>query len=201
METLFLKTDNYCIYKADNDSTFDLIDFVVKTNYGRYKNISDFTCIQDEIDLLYTEELLLTKLSTIYIARDNNNIIIGAIRVLKWDKQQKLPIHKLFNINPLNRLPVENDTSFWHIGRFAINSCSGINTVNLFKQLMLCAIDPIIKCNDSYMIAETDVKLLKVMAAMGIKTWKLGDSINYLASETVPIYSNNKGLETFYNKY
>ncbi|MFI3297547.1 MAG: hypothetical protein R3Y59_07970 [bacterium] len=51
------------------------------------------------------------------------------------------------------------------------------------------------------MIAETDVKLLKVMAAMGIKTWKLGDSINYLASETVPIYSNNKGLETFYNKY
>ena len=51
------------------------------------------------------------------------------------------------------------------------------------------------------MIAETDSKLLKVMNTLGIETVRLGHSINYLASETIPVYSSKNGLLLFYNHY
>ena len=60
----------------------------------------------------------------------------------------------------------------------------------------------LIVCDDnSYMIAETDCKLLNVMNALGIETIQLGNSVNYLASETIPICSSKNGLIWFYKHY
>jgi hypothetical protein len=50
------------------------------------------------------------------------------------------------------------------------------------------------------MIAETDVHLLKVMNALGIKTRKIGKSVTYLASETIPICSAKEELVDFYRR-
>lgn len=67
--------------------------------------------------------------------------------------------------------------------------------------LMVYAIHPIIHTDQSYMVAETDSKLLKVMNALGIQTTQLGESLNYLASETIPVCSSREGLIPFYNRY
>lgn len=66
---------------------------------------------------------------------------------------------------------------------------------------MALAIQPIVGDSDSYMIAEIDSKLLKVMNALGFVTNQLGDSIYYLTSETVPISSSKQGIMGFYSKY
>lgn len=66
---------------------------------------------------------------------------------------------------------------------------------------MALAVLPIVGDSDSYMIAEIDSKLLKVMNALGFVTNQLGDSIYYLTSETVPISSSKQGIMGFYSKY
>ena len=68
---------------------------------------------------------------------------------------------------------------------------------------MMYAITPICKDKNSVAFAECDSKLLKVMNLMGIKTEIIGDSINYLGSETIPVSMNYEGLKGFYdaNRY
>ena len=66
---------------------------------------------------------------------------------------------------------------------------------------MALAVQPIVGDNDSYMVAEIDSKLLKVMNALGFVTEQLGEPIYYLTSETVPIYSSKQGIMGFYSKY
>lgn len=201
METLFLKTRQYEIYQIDEKSVFDLIKFVVKENYKHHMRDNSTVDIENKIHALYMEELAFSESATAYLARNNIGEIIGSIRVLKWNTEQTLPIHTIFGIDPMEVLPSECPMNYWHVGRFAIDSSSGISTISLFKQLMLCAIDPIVHCDNSYMIAETDSKLLRVMTALGIETWQLGAAVNYLESETIPIYSNNKRLASFYTNY
>ena len=66
---------------------------------------------------------------------------------------------------------------------------------------MVYAVHLIVCENESYMIAETDSKLLKVMNALGFKTVQLEQSVDYLASETMPVCSSKKGLLLFYKRY
>jgi hypothetical protein len=76
-----------------------------------------------------------------------------------------------------------------------------IPSVSLFKQLMAYAIHPIYQEQDGFMIAECDSKLLRVMNLLGIKTVRLSNGLNYLGSETIPVYADKKGLTAFYQKY
>ena len=66
---------------------------------------------------------------------------------------------------------------------------------------MALAVQPIVDDSNSYMVAEIDCKLLKVMNALGFETNQLGDSLYYLTSETVPISSSKQGIMGFYSKY
>lgn len=50
------------------------------------------------------------------------------------------------------------------------------------------------------MIAEMDSKLLRTLNVLGIETVRLGKSVEYLHSETIPVYSERKGLLYFYNR-
>lgn len=90
---------------------------------------------------------------------------------------------------------------YWHIGRFAIAKDSGISTLTLFKRLMALAVKPIVEDKYSYMIAEIDSKLLKVMKVLGFGTRQIGKSIDYLTSETVPVCSSKRGIKGFFSKY
>lgn len=203
METMIYTNEKYTIGQLQGEEHLhELAQFVVEENYKHHAGNFRSNSIEDEIDLVYQEEIQYRKNSRIFVVRNRANELIGSIRVLKWDRRVPLPIQEIFDINPLIAIHAERNCHYWHIGRFAINSFAGISTLTLFKQLMIYAIRPIIlDTSEGYMIAETDSKLLKVMNALGIETVQLGHSLNYLASETVPIYSTQHGLMTFYNHY
>ena len=127
--------------------------------------------------------------------------MLGSIRVFLWNRQSELPLEKIYGINPLEAIHSDAKFNYWHVGRFAIDSNSVISTFTLFKRLMALAVQPIVGDSNSYMVAEIDCKLLKVMNALGFETNQLGDSIYYLTSETVPISSSKQGIMKFYSKY
>lgn len=201
MEKLIYANEHYKIGQLGKENLYELAEFVVKENYKHHVGCLSSEYMKDEIDTVYKEEFLYADNSTIFVVRNLAGKIIGSIRVFKWDKKKILPIEKIFGISPLKAIHSENNYNYWHIGRFAIDSFAGISTFTLFKQLMVYAVHPIMCDDRSYMIAETDSKLLKIMNALGIETIRLGHSLNYLASETIPVCSSKKGLLTFYNHY
>lgn len=165
----------------DNTSLLEIAQFVVRENNSRH--LSSFTEKEVNEDIKSVpeeEEYLYDNKSHIYIARDAFGNIIGCIRSFHWDKHKILPIEKIYGINPLNAIHQESKYSFWHIGRFAVAKDSGISTLTLFKRLMALAVKPIVEDKYSYMIAEIDSKLLKVMKVLGFDTRQIGKSIDYL---------------------
>ena len=195
------KNESYAICRLGKGNLYELAEFVVRENYKHHIGVFPSESIKEEIYTVYQEELNYVDNSLIFVVRNNTGKIIGSIRVFKWDRKKVLPLQKIFGINPLMAIHSESDYCYWHIGRFAIDSFAGIPTITLFKQLMVYAIHPIVCDDNSYMIAETDCKLLKVMNALGIETIQLGNSVNYLASETIPICSSKNGLIWFYKHY
>lgn len=201
MENLIYTNNSYAIGRLDKENLYELAEFVVRENYKHHVGVFSSESIMEEIYNVYQEELQYVDYSMIFVVRNSAGKIIGSIRVFKWDRKTILPLQKIFGINPLKIIHQERDYSYWHIGRFAIDSFAGIPTITLFKQLMVYAIHPIVCDDKSYMIAETDSKLLKVMNVLGIETIQLGHSINYLASETIPVCSSKNGLLLFYKHY
>lgn len=202
MERLIYTNGQYNIWQLlGKKYLYELAEFVVKENYKHHAGGFISENINDKINTVYQEELQYTENSIIFVVRNGVGKIIGSIRVFKWDRKKVLPIQKIFGIDPLKDIHPENDYSYWHIGRFAIDSFAGFPTITLLKQLMVYAVHPIVCDKKSYMIAETDSRLLKVMNALGIETVQLGESLNYLASETIPVYSSKKGLSAFYKHY
>lgn len=202
MEKLIYANGQYNIWQLTGKGCLqELAEFVVRENYKHHIGDFSYESIKDEIDSVYQEELQYIDNSTIFVVRNEAGKIIGSISVFKWDRKKTLPLQKIFGINPLMTIHSESDYSYWHIGRFAVDSFAGIPTITLFKQLMVYAVHPIVCDEKSYMIAETDSKLLKVMNVLGIETIQLGHPINYLASETIPICSSKSGLMLFYKRY
>ncbi len=202
MEKIISVTQKYEISIANQECLEELARFVVEENYKHHStNPPCKEKLESDIMTVYNEEkTLYSDTSSVFIARCNHKII-GAIRVFKWDKKKVLPIEKLYGINPLKVVSQDTRAEFWHIGRFAVDSSTGISPIHLFKQLMVYAVSPIMKSENGYMVAEVDAKLLKVVNALGIHAINLGESIYYLSSETIPIYASQKGITPFYQHY
>ncbi|WP_246867122.1 hypothetical protein [Parabacteroides distasonis] len=200
MKKLMSQNSRYRIYKADLGQLYDVAKFVVSENY-KHHNEKMLDNMVEDIQSVYNEELSYFPKSYIYVVEDFRGEMIGCIRVMKWDKKDELPIQRIFNINPLQCIKKGGDMTFWHIGRFAINSLANASGISLFKQLMIFAIVPICKSLNGYMIAECDSKLLKIMNRLGIDTRRLGEGISYLGSETIPVYADRKGLLRFYSNF
>lgn len=180
----------------------ELAKFVVEENFNHHCEEVTVQEIADDTAAVYNEELNYFKDSEIFIAKDSSGNIQGSIRVIKWDYKEKLPIQKMFDIDPLHVLDYsQNISSVWHIGRFATRR--NIKDKTLFRRLMVCAIAPICEQKNGVAFAECDSKLLRIMSLLGIKAEIIGDSINYLGSETIPISMSYEGLKDFYfnNKY
>lgn len=190
-------TQNY-LEQLEINQLSELAKFVVEENFNHHcQNVIPEVELQKDAQEIYNEELKYFKNSEIFVAKDINGSIQGSIRVIKWDYKTELPIQKIFNINPLDVFHSHHASSIWHIGRFATNNTNKDRT--LFKKLMMYAITPICKEENSLAFAECDSKLLRVMNIMGIKTDVIGDSINYLGSETIPVSMNYAGLKGFYD--
>lgn len=200
MEKVIWSCSDYSILRVGTDRLHDVARFVVTQNYNHHSSEPIPDTARQEIEDIYREELSYSGNSACFIVRDKEDRMVGSIRVFRWDKRTPTPMQKIFHISPLEKVGDTPRTSFWHIGRFAIDSTSGFSTVTLFKQLMTLAVTPILREDDSYMIAETDSHLLRVMNALGIETRQIGNPLIYLASETIPVCSSKKGLTKFYQR-
>lgn len=192
-----MKPKNY-LKRLPKNEIYNLAEFVVKENVKHHSKTS--LSKEDYIDILSInkEEKIFYKNSEIFVAKTNLNQIKGSIRVLRWNYRDKLPLEKIFGINPFEIVGHSPLKTIWHIGRFAIKKeCKDIN---LFKRLMICAITPICKNKNSIAFAECDSKLLRVLRILGITACAIGESINYLGSETIPVCMTYENLIGFYNK-
>lgn len=201
METKIWTCDKYAIFRVGIERIHEIVEFVVTQNYAHHTSESTSICTINEIEDIYKEELSYSKDSAYFIVLDKAGKMIGCIRTFKWDRHTLIPMQKIFHISPLEMVETKPDTSFWHIGRFAIDSNSGFSTITLFKQLMTLAVTPILHEKDSYMIAEIDSHLLRIMNTLGIETQQIGYPILYLASETIPVCSSKRGLIKFYQRH
>lgn len=194
-------TQSY-LERLELDQLTELAKFVVEENFSHHcENVTTKELVNDTQEV-YDEELNYFKNSEIFVAKDFYGNIQGSIRVIKWDYKVRLPIQKIFNIDPLTALDYsEKLSSVWHIGRFATKK--NIKDKTLFRRLMVCAIAPICEQKNGVAFAECDSKLLRIMNLLGIKTEVIGTSVNYLGSETIPISMSYDGLKDFYysNKY
>ncbi len=189
--------NNY-LEKLQANQIFDLAEFVVTENFKHHSNNSLPKDYKNDVNSIHKEEMSYYENSEVYTAKDHLGSILGAIRVLKWNYTDVLPLQKIFNINPLLAINKPNINNIYHIGRFAIKK--DVQGINLFKQLMVCAIAPICKHTGNIAFAECDSKLLRVLHMLGIKTTVIGESVNYLGSETIPIALTYEGLIDFYNE-
>ncbi|TDQ25451.1 hypothetical protein [Tenacibaculum caenipelagi] len=188
---------NY-LERLTTNEVYNLSKFIVEENFNHHTKKDDFESLKKDILSVYEEEIEYIQNSKIFVSRDDLGKITGAIRVLRWNYINKLPIQSLFGINPLLTIEDKSFNDIWHIGRFAIKK--GIKDVNLFKKLMVCAISPVCSHIENIAFAECDSKLLRVMSLLGIKAKVVGKSINYLGSETVPVSFSYTGLIGFYEE-
>ncbi len=184
--------------KVSQNEFLNMSKFIVTENFKHHTDNNSSTNYKNEISSVYEEEVSYSNSSKIFVIKENSESILGTIRVLKWDYISMLPIQKMFGINPLMCTNGNSINEIWHIGRFAIKQ--GVRDINLLKKLMVCAIMPVCMHKDNIAFAECDAKLLRVMSLMGIETKVVGESINYLGSETIPVSMSYDGLINFYQE-
>ncbi|CAM1369337.1 conserved hypothetical protein [Tenacibaculum litoreum] len=188
---------NY-LERLSTKEIFNLSKFVVEENFKHHSEGKGELIKEKDILSVYKEEIRYIKNSKIFVCKDHTGEITGAIRVLKWNYVDRLPIQSIFGINPLMVVEDKELHEIWHIGRFAIKK--GVKDIGLFKKLMLCAIAPVCKNKNNIAFAECDSKLLRVLFLLGIKPVVVGKSVNYLGSETIPISLPYNGLIEFYEE-
>lgn len=191
-----ITTKNY-LQRLNNNQILDLSKFVVSENFTHHSSDTSLQEFNNDVDSIFKEESNFYKNSQIFVSKDSLGLIQGSIRVLRWNFIDKLPIEKMFGINPLLTPGGTSAEGIYHIGRFAIKK--DVRDINLFKKLMVCAIAPICNHESNIAFAEIDSKLLRILSLLGMKTKVIGKSINYLGSETIPISMDYYGLIGFYN--
>ncbi|MBC8757697.1 hypothetical protein H2O64_23725 [Kordia sp. YSTF-M3] len=192
-----MKLETNYLKNLGKGQILDLAKFIVTENFKHHSNNVLPQNYKDDVNSIHNEEIKYAENSEIFVVKNNENEITGAIRVLRWNYSDELPIQKIFGINPLLAITNYNVNEIFHIGRFAIAKES--KDIKLFKKLMICAIAPICTHKGNIVFAEIDSKLLRVLRLLGIKASIIGKSINYLGSETIPIAMTYDGLIDFYN--
>ena len=190
-------TNNY-LGKLAKNQLKDLAEFVVRENFKHHSKNNFPTNYTTDVNAIYDEELNFYDNSEVYITRNQGGTITSAIRVLKWNYIDVLPLQKIFGINPLLAINTPDVKDIYHIGRFAVSK--DIHDINLFKKLLVCVAKPICEQKGNMAFAECDRKLLRILNLLGVKTMKIGEPVNYLGSETIPIAMNYDGVIDFYNK-
>ena len=175
----------------------DLAEFVVTENFKHHSNNKLPENYKNDVHSIHKEELSFYENSEVFATKDHTGNILGAIRLLKWNYTDVLPLQKIFGINPLLALSQPHINDIYHIGRFAVKK--DVRDINLFKKLLVCIAKII--CNDkgNVAFAECDSKLLRILKLLGVKAMVIGESVNYLGSETIPIAMNYDGIIDFFN--
>jgi len=184
--------------KLDFKQLPQLAAFIVNENISQHIDCESKAQYESDIYSILEEEEEFYPDANVFVIKDVLNQLIGAIRVLKWNLKDVLPIEKIFDIDPSAWVKDDPLQNIFHIGRFAIKK--EIRDVHLFKQLMVCAIAPVCQFSENIAFAEIDAKLLRILNLLGISTTVLGASVEYLGSETIPVAMSGSGLMDFYQK-
>ncbi len=190
-------TKNY-LEKLPKNQLIDLAEFVVTENFKHHSNNNLPNDYRNDVNSIYKEELSFYENSEVFTTKDFTGSILGSIRVLKWNYTDVLPLQKIFGINPLLAINKSSVNNIYHIGRFAVKK--DVRDINLFKMLLVCVAELICNHSENTAFAECDSKLLRILNLLGVKTTIIGESVNYLGSETIPIAMTYDGIIGFYNK-
>lgn len=193
-----MKLETNYLENLGKGQILDLAKFIVTENFKHHSNNVLPQDYNDDVNSIQNEEIQYAENSEIFVVKNDSAEITGAIRVLKWNYIDVLPIQKMFGINPLLAITNYDIKDIFHIGRFAI--MKGSKDSSLFKKLMVCAIAPVCEHKGNIAFAEIDSKLLRVLRILGMKASVIGESIDYLGSETIPVAFTYDGLIEFYNK-
>lgn len=194
------------LWQASADELPELAKFVVWENYAHHKGKSiDIDYYKNESSPYYDEYISVLKeekkhfnYSASIIARNQDGIIVGTIRVMKWNENpNEIALIRLFGDGIINKEELlANFKHVWHIGRFSVGrDCK--EKATLFRLLMVYAISPIFQYKEGVLLAEIDEKLLRVMKLMKIQAESLSGGIEYLGSVTIPVMIKKQGLEEF----
>ncbi len=183
--------------RLPKNQLINLAEFVVKENFKHHSDNKLPESYQNDVNSIYREELSFYEKSDVFTAKDHTGAILGAIRVLKWNYTDVLPLQKIFGINPFLAINIPDVNNIYHIGRFAIKK--EVRDINLFKKLLACVAELICSHSGNVAFAECDSKLLRILKLLGVKAMVIGDSVNYLGSETIPIAMTYDGVIDFYN--
>lgn len=199
MDRFITSYGDYSIWQLAKSGLYNLARFVVIENYKHHQMLSDSAMISDsEVQIVYNEEVQYFEQSRIFVVKNHINEIVGAIRIMNWNKRDELPITRLFGIDRINNTSFKDDgIDIWHVGRFAVSSGLGRDALSLFRVLMMFAVAPICKSDNGVMIAECDSKLFKTVQKLGMNVIALNEGIEYLGSVTIPIYATRNGLLEF----
>jgi len=189
--------EKFAFYQVEEQDIFNSVEFSILVNYYNYS--LDIETVEFEYDIIanYRKELDLFEKSYYYAVLCEKDIV-GTIRTVKWDKGMTLPMEEIYGLS------IDNIVGFchkevWHIGRFAIDRKARYALSNrMLKMLLMYAIAPVCQRQASIVLAECDIRLLKIINKLGIKTMTLAFPVDYLGSETVPILSNKNDLMPFY---
>lgn len=201
METTIKTKASYSILETDSASLKEIAQFVVKENYLHHAGTACTYKEETIVNKICLEEEVLTKSSHILVARDRDGILIGCVRITLWNGKDTLPIERLFGIDP-SSLPINYSCSpVFHIGRLAISKENGSKHSDLLKTFMAYVAKAVLSFPYGCLIAEVDKKLFRIFGLMGISAHQIGEPIEYLASETVPMYATSEDLIDFYHRY
>lgn len=174
---------------------FYIIEIYEHFNYTGYTQAS----YNSELETLLKEDNAFFDNSIYYILKDiERHQIHASIRLTYWDKKAPLPIEKLFHIKPKS-LIVAEITNYWHIGRFVISRDLPNSRISILKQILFNAFYPVYTIGNGLIIAECDKKVTITLGKLGIKCIILGKPIEYICSETLPIYIKSEWLANFIN--
>src|SRR5690554_4051167 len=91
--------DKYTIWQLSEDSLHELAGFVVRENYRHHTNGRLNIHFETEVEAVYREEVRYFNHSRIFVAKNSENNIIGAIRLMLWMGEKHCPysLYSAFN--------------------------------------------------------------------------------------------------------
>ena len=205
MKKILIHNEDFSLWQMTGEEELkEIVRFVLTVNYKHHLE-ENFPV--DELDVLFSEDLKGINDSIYYVIYDSDGGMVGTIKSQRWDSKVRLCIEKDFDID-LHSLvksqSVEPEEVF-HIGRFAIdqnkiadNKALKRHRIAFLKILLLHALKPVCQGKGSKLaLCECDEKLYVGLKRMGMNVKPIGESKVYMGSRTIPVYSNNLGLQSF----
>lgn len=101
MDKFITSYGNYSIGQLSENGLMSLAEFVVWENYKDHTGCQLNDDFHSEVTSVYDEEMRYFNRSRVFEAKGVENKIIGAIRLMNWNKEEVLPIQSLFDIQNL----------------------------------------------------------------------------------------------------